>query len=264
MSLAVFEAGSDEAIWTWTAAPDSEDEEAPAGEVDTRVLGTEPGLNRHTWDLEYPGMERFEGLILWSDMKNGPTAVPGTYRAVMTVGDATQEVSFEVVPDPRSTATPETYAAQFAFVTEARDLLSRTHREIKRIRSLREQLEGVKSRLVEAGDSEESPSALMAEILAIDETMTAVEEALYQTKNESRQDPLNFPIRLNNKLTSLMRVVNDDDVGPTTQALEVKAMLSEAIEAELAKTEAIWTTRVPALNAQIRESGMDLIVVGDA
>ena len=266
LALSVFDASSDEAIWTWTAkpGPDAEDDSAGKDAVDTRVLSTEPGLNRHIWDLKYPGMERFDGLILWSDMKTGPTAVPGSYRATLSVGGDTQEVAFEVVADPRSTATPESYAAQFAFVSEARDLLTRTHREIKRIRGLRTQLNAVKSRLMEDGDSAESPSALMAEILAIDETMTAVEEALYQTKNESRQDPLNVPIRLNNKLTSLMRVVSDDDVGPTTQSLEVKAMLSEAIEAELAKTEAIWTQRVPALNAQIRDTGMDLIVVGDA
>ena len=32
---------------------------------------------------------------------------------------------------------------------------------------------------------------------ALNDKMTAVEEALYQTKNRSSQDPLNFPVRLN-------------------------------------------------------------------
>jgi len=263
LSLAVYAAGAEAPIWTWTAKPPASEvsDDSAKGDGDTRVLPTEGGLNRFIWDLTYPGMERFDGLILWSDLKTGPTAVPGTYRAVLSVGDTTRETTFEVVPDPRATATPEDYAAQFAFVIEARDLLTRTHREIKQIRELRAQLSDLQERLVKAGDSKETPSPILAEILAIDETMTAVEQALYQTKNESRQDPLNFPIRLNNKLVSLMKIVNEDDVRPTDQAVEVKAMLTAAIEAELATMDEIWSRRVPALNEQIRDAGMDLIVL---
>jgi photosystem II stability/assembly factor-like uncharacterized protein len=263
LQLSVFEADSDEAIWTWTAKPPqgSDEDEAAESDVDTRVLATEPGLNRHVWNLEYPGMQRFEGLILWSDMKNGPKAVPGQYRLELLVGEERREASFEVLADPRSEATAADYAAQFAFVSETRDLLTRTHQEITRIRALRKQLDTVKARLLDEGDSEEAPSALLADIMAVDDSMTAVEEALYQTKNQSRQDPLNFPIRLNNKLTSLMRLVASDDQGPTTQAVEVKAMLSSAIETQLEAMNTVWSVRVPDLNRQIRESGMDMLTI---
>lgn len=267
LQLSVYEADAATPVWTWTAKPapaNEEDDKTSEDAVDTRVLATKKGLNRHVWDLRYPAMERFDGMILWSDMKTGPRAVPGTYRVRLTLDGQVQETDFEVIADPRSDATPEDYAAKFAFVIEARDLLSRTHREIQRIRRLREQLDAIKSRLTEAGGSEENPSPLLAEILAIDSAMTDVEEALYQTKNESRQDPLNFPIRLNNKLTSLMRIVDADDVGPTTQALEVKATLSEAIEAQLATMADIWNTRVPDLNEKIRQTGMDMVVVGSS
>ena len=261
VSLSIFDAAGEEAIWTWTGKPESDDEAVPEDGVDTRLLTTDEGLNRHIWNLEYPGMERFDGLIMWSDMKTGPRAIPGDYRAVLSVGDDSHEASFKVVADPRSTATDEDYAAQFTFVMESRDLLSRTHSEIKKIRKLREQLTGLQSRLIEAGDSEESPSELLAEIMSVDEQMTAVEEALYQTKNESRQDPLNFPIRLNNKLTSLMRGVASDDVGPTAAAFAVKAELTQAIEGQLSQLESIWAERVPALNTMIRDSGLDMLVV---
>ena len=72
-------------------------------------------------------MERFDKLIMWADMKEGPRAVPGTYRAVLTVGAESQEVAFEILPDPRTTSTADDYAAQFTFIIESRDLLSRTH-----------------------------------------------------------------------------------------------------------------------------------------
>ncbi|MEM8942155.1 MAG: glycosyl hydrolase, partial [Pseudomonadota bacterium] len=261
LSISVFDAAGEDAIWTWTGKPESDEEESTNDEVDTRVLSTSAGLNRHIWNLEYPGMERFDGLIMWADMKSGPRAVPGQYRAELIVGESTYETNFTVVADPRATATKDDYAAQFAFVTEARDLLSRTHREIERIRTLRTQLDALKARLIEAGDNEESPSALLAEIIATDESMTAIEEALYQTKNESRQDPLNFPIRLNNKLTSLMRGVASDDVGPTAAAQAVKTELTEAIEVQLVLLDSVWTQRVPTLNAMVRESGLEMLVL---
>ncbi|MEE4279183.1 MAG: glycosyl hydrolase, partial [Halieaceae bacterium] len=257
IELSVYRGDEDRAIWTWTA----EDEDAKGDAAKTAVLDTSAGLHRHVWDLTYPGMERFEGLILWSDMKDGPTAVPGTYRAEMRVGDTTLSQSFDIVADPRSPASAEEYAAQFDFVSSARDLLSRTHREIKAIRQLRGELEATRERIEAADASDATVEALVADIEAIDDAITAVEEALYQTKNQSRQDPLNYPIRLNNKLTSLMRKVAADDRGPTTQAWEVKEMLSTAIESELASLSSVWDERLPALNEAIRDAGIVMISI---
>jgi hypothetical protein len=194
-------------------------------------------------------------------MKTGPRAVPGSYRAQLVVGEESQEVVFEVLSDPRSSATPDDFAAQFAFVSETRDLLSRTHEQIGEIRTARSELDALKARLLDSGDSVDAPSALLSDILAISETLTGVEEALYQTKNQSRQDPLNFPIRLNDKLASLMRMVATGDAGPTTQALAVKAELVAAIEAQLATLQSVWDERLPGLNAQIKARGIDMIPV---
>jgi photosystem II stability/assembly factor-like uncharacterized protein len=265
LELSVYKDGEDEAIWTWSRKPAIEEkdkaEKDGSGMPDTRVLAAKPGLNRHIWDLDYPGMKRFDGLILWSDMKTGPRAVPGSYRAQLVVGEESQEVVFEVLSDPRSSATPDDFAAQFAFVSETRDLLSRTHEQIGEIRTARSELDALKARLLDSGDSVDAPSALLSDILAISETLTGVEEALYQTKNQSRQDPLNFPIRLNDKLASLMRMVATGDAGPTTQALAVKAELVAAIEAQLATLQSVWDERLPGLNAQIKARGIDMIPV---
>lgn len=264
LMLSVYKDGDDSPIWTWTREPGADDDaaEKPApGTPDLRVLTAKPGLNRHVWNLEYPGMQRFDGLILWSDMKTGPKAVPGTYRAELSIDGDTSQVAFEVIPDPRSKATPEDYAEQFAFVSETRDLLSRTHEEIGRIRALRTQLETVKSRLE---TEETADSALLTEIEAIDEAITSVEETLYQTKNQSRQDPLNFPIRLNDKLSSLMRSASQGDLRPTMQAVQVKAMLSRAIEGQLEAMRGIWDVRIPALNEQIKTQGLDMVAVSDS
>lgn len=264
LALSVAKAGDDTPIWTWTQKPgedEQSDEKASSGEADTAILPAKAGLNRHTWNLEYPGMSRFDGLILWADMKTGPTAVPGEYTATLTVNGESQSVNFNVVPDPRSPSTPEDFAAQFAFVKEARDLLSRTHDEISNIRSLRAQMDGLKTRLEGADDTATEP--LVAEIDAINAAMTSIEEALYQTQNQSRQDPLNYPIRLNNKLVSLMRSVAGGDAAPTAQAVAVKQELSAAITSQLDALSELLGSRVPALNAQIKAAGLDMIAMGN-
>jgi len=263
ITLAVFDSDHDsaEAIWTWSRKPeksdDDEDDKAnPNGAPDTRVLTVKPGLNRHNWDLTYPGYEKFKGLILWGDMDEGPTAVPGSYRARLSIGEKTQDVAFVVLADPRSSATAEDFAAQFAFVQESRDLLTRTHKEIVRIRQLRAQLESLSGR----AENDEAISTELAEsITATLEKLEPIEEALYQTQNESRQDPLNFPIRLNDKLSAVMSLTAIGDAAPTSQALAVKRELSAAIEVQLAALETIWRDDVPALNQRITDAGVDLL-----
>lgn len=265
LSLSVFAGDGDEPIQTWTREPQEKTEEAPSGPnapVETRVLSADAGLNRHVWDLRYPGMERFDDLIMWADMREGPLAVPGRYRAELEVGDAApQIIEFEVTADPRSTATTDDFAAQFDFVMEARDLLSRTHSEIRRIRGARTQLEALQLRVAPTEDEDASPVAL--EIEALLETLAGIEEALYQTKNESRQDPLNYPIRLNNKLTSLMRTAATGDGRPNDGAVEVKRELTTAIETQLEALEDVWDERIPSLNRQIDDAGLAMISVAD-
>jgi photosystem II stability/assembly factor-like uncharacterized protein len=267
VSLQVFELQDDDAIWTWTRKPEGpveeeeEKEPDPNEPPDTRVLTSDKGLNRFVWDLRYPGMDRFDKLIMWADMKEGPKAVPGGYRARLIVGDLSQEVMFEVLPDPRSASTAADYRAQFDFVQESRDLLSRTHGEIRRIRELRAQLDALQVRLEKEAEGDADMADLLAEITALQETITPIEEALYQTQNESRQDPLNYPIRLNNKLTSLMRTVAVGDSRPTSGAIAVKNELSTAIESELAQLDSVWNENVPALNSRMQSMGIDLVTV---
>ena len=264
MSLELFESRSEAAIRSWTRKPEiveEEEEPDPNAPPDARLLTSDKGLNRFVWDLRYPGMGRFDDLIMWADMKEGPQTVPGAYRARLTVGDVSHDVTFEVLPDPRSSSTAEDYRAQFNFVTESRDLLSRTHGEIRRIRALRTQLEGLQTRFEQEGEGDADTADLLAEVAALLETITPIEEALYQTQNESRQDPLNFPIRLNNKLTSLIRTVAVGDTRPTDSALAVKNELSTAIEAELQQLDSVWDENVPALNSRIQSMGIDLVTV---
>jgi len=267
MTLKVFESRGEEPVWTWTRKPPpSDDEEEERGDndpPDTRLLASEQGLNRFVWDLRYPGMERFDKLIMWSDMREGPKAVPGTYRAELTVGDVTRDAEFEILADPRSSSSAADYRAQFDFIMETRDLLSRTHVEIRKVRQLRTQLEALTARLEKQAETDSRVESVLEEVGVLIETIDPIEEALYQTQNESRQDPLNYPIRLNNKLTSLMNTVDVGDARPTDGAIAVREELSTAIQSELEQLDDVWEQNLPALNSEIQSMGIDLISISE-
>ncbi|MEE8467673.1 MAG: glycosyl hydrolase, partial [Planctomycetota bacterium] len=238
----------------------SEDDESDESGADAVTLGglpTEPGHNRFVWDLSYPGSKSFPKMILWAGGMNGPRAVPGVYQARLTVGDGSASVSFQLLPDPRSSASVEDLQAQFDLLVEARDVLTEAHTAIVDLRKMRAQLKDLAARL---GDGE-ATQALHASIDEVQEILTSVEETLYQTKNESRQDPLNFPIRLTDKLAGVKGVVGSGDFAPTSQARAVQAELVAAIRAELARLAAVRESALPAINA----AALDLAVpaVGD-
>ena len=91
--------------------------------------------------------------------------------------------------------------------------------------------------------------------------MTTIEETLYQTKSKSNQDPLNFPIRLNNKLAHLNSLTRIGSYGPTQQAIDFKNEITQDIDQELAKLNSLFDSRVKALNQKVRESQIDFIQV---
>jgi hypothetical protein len=204
---------------------------SPKAEQPGDKLEPKQGMNRLVWDLRYPPAESFPGMIHWGGGVQGPRAVPATYQARLQVGDQTQVVNFEVKPDPRSAASLDDYAAQFRFLLAARDKLSDTHRAIKQIRDVRDQVTNVSKRVKDREEFKDVTDAAKA----VDQKLTSIEEALYQTKNRSPQDVLNYPIRLNNRLSALAGMVSMGDNRPTDQAVQLLGELTAQINTELGR-----------------------------
>jgi photosystem II stability/assembly factor-like uncharacterized protein len=219
-------------------------------------LDVQAGGNRFFWNMRYPDAEGFDGLILWGGGLQGPLAVPGNYFVKMKVGKDSTIQAFEIRKDPRSKATQEDLQAQFTFLYEIRNKLTETHKAIKNIRAMREQLSAYTKRLDKTKEND-----LIEQISRTQKQMTEVEEALYQTKNRSGQDPLNFPIRLNNKLSDLVNVVGSGNFRPTDQAVTVKNDITAKIDAELAKLKAIFSSDLPKINEAIKAKNLDAIVL---
>ncbi len=89
--------------------------------------------------------------------------------------------------------------------------------------------------------------------------LTAIEGEIYQHRNRSSQDPLNYPIKLNNKLAALQGVVEGGDGKPTQQSDAVFKELANRLDAELARLDAALKTDVPPFNAEIAKKKIEAV-----
>ena len=215
------------------------------------------GGNMFVWNMRYPDIKQFEGMVLWAGRSVAPRAVPGTYKVKLTVGKESQEAMFTILKDPRVEAAQEDLQAQFDFVWEVNQKVSEAHQAIIDIREIRKQMKGYTDMLKDNENAKE----VLEKAKAIDAEMTKVEEALYQTKNRSGQDPLNFPIRLTDKLGGVGALSNAGDVRPTKQAYEVKKELSQQVDEQLGSFKKIKEQELPAFNALIRQKAIDPIMI---
>jgi hypothetical protein len=237
------------------AQPQPSGEEGGFGGGAPARATTDVGLNRFVWDMRYPEAVRFPGMILWAGQTQGPRIVPGNYQVKLTVDGQTLTETFTVKPDPRLTLSPADYAKQLDLSLKIRDKLTETHNAVLQIRDIKKQVDD----LVKRVGPQSKPIADSGNGLI--KKLTEVEEALYQTKNQSSQDPLNFPIRLNNKLAALLGVVSRGEFVPTEQSFEVYNDLGSKIDAQLTKLSQIVKTDVPAFNQTVKDANIPAIVV---
>lgn len=218
---------------------------------------TDVGLNRFVWDTRHADAVRFPGLILWAGEMRGPKLSPGGYRVRLKVDGQTYTQTFQIKPDPRLSLTNNDYLEQLDLSMKIRDKLSETHNAVIQIREVRRQVEDLLKRV--AGQSQYK--AVTDAGTALNKNLTAIEETLYQTKNQSNQDPLNYPIRLNNKLAALAGVVQSAEAAPTAQSYEVYTELTTQIDAQLQKLSQVMKTDVAAFNQLVRDQNIPAVVV---
>jgi photosystem II stability/assembly factor-like uncharacterized protein len=232
-------------------------EEQGFGGGGPRRLPAEAGLNRFVWDLRYPDATRFPGLIMWAGNTSGPRVAPGTYQVKLTVDGNTMTQTFDVTKDPRLETTQADFAKQLDLLLKIRDKFSETSEAILQIREARKQIEDITNRVKDQPNGK----AVAEAATSLKTKLTAVEEELYQTKNQSSQDPLNYPIRLNNKLAALMGVAGGSDSAPTEQTYAVFEELVGKIDAQLKKLEAAMRTDLPAFNKIVRDQDIPAVIV---
>ncbi|HWP37047.1 MAG TPA: glycosyl hydrolase [Gemmatimonadales bacterium] len=208
------------------------------------------GSHSFTWNLRYPGYTDFDGRIFWAAGNQGPVAPPGRYQVRLTTGGASQTQDFEIKMDPRlqGKVTVAQLRERFDFALKIRDRVSDANEEVIRIRRMKSDVD---DRLKRTSDA-----AIARLGQTVKTKVSGVEEEIYQVRNRSNQDPLNFPIKLNNKLAALMGVVESADAPPTAQSLDVFRHLDTLLQKQSSQLEAIIATDVAQLNELLRNANL--------
>jgi photosystem II stability/assembly factor-like uncharacterized protein len=208
------------------------------------------GMNQFVWKLRYPPNREVKGAVFWGSESVEPVAVPGNYKVKLTVGNNEFEKSFELVKDPNVSVTQQEYEEQFQFLVKIRETVSRAHDAVNQVRSIRKQVKWVTDRTKEKSYFEKIEKAAKA----LEEKLKPVEDALIQHKAKARQDLLNYPIKLNNKLTALGgSVVQRSEGAPTKQASDVFDHLSKQVDEQLKRLNQVIETDIPAFNRLVKE-----------
>jgi len=209
------------------------------------------GVNRFTWDLQYAQVTPFQGMVLWGATTNGPTALPGTYQARLNVDGRTLTQPITVKKHPMFNVSDADLRAQFELASRIRDKVNEANDAIIQIRRIKAQL------------ADRVQRANSADVKAIAEQfakeMSAVEEDVYQVRNQSNQDPLNFPIKTNNRLASLLRVVQAGEGKPLGNAEPIFNDLQAELKAQTDRLQRVLGTYLPRFNQLAQRLGIDPI-----
>lgn len=185
------------------AVENDEDEDAPK----PAKLSHYAGLNSFVWDQRYPSATPIPHSPLWAGSVRGPRALPGHYQVRLTVDGRSQTQPLEIAPDPRAGASPEALRAQFELHRQINTELTEVHQTVLAIRAARAKLEARKA----------ARPTLAPRIEALNKSMTAIEEELIQPRAHASEDPLNYPVKLNNMIAALGSLVDEGADAPTTQ-----------------------------------------------
>ncbi|MEJ2204892.1 MAG: glycosyl hydrolase, partial [Gemmatimonadota bacterium] len=243
-------------------SPD-EDEEAGEGGGGNPFMGggggsSNPskmkGSNRFRWNMRTEGWTDFEGRIFWAAGNVGPAVIPGPYQVRLTVDGKSQTRDFQIEMNPRAAAQGVTLAdlqARFELAQQIRDRVTEANEAVIQMRGIKDQVDD----RLEQSDNGELESLGQT----VKTRLTGVESEIYQIRNRSGQDPLNFPIKLNNKLAALLNLVEGAEDRPTAQSYAVFETLSGALDQELGQMSLVIRQDLARLNELLRELGLDPI-----
>lgn len=212
------------------------------------------GMNQFVWNMYYAPAEKVEGQILWHGVVGGPKAAPGTYRFKIKADKDSTEGSFVIKANPVYKLSQQDYEDQFNFLITVRDKFSDIQKAMKNIADVRKQINDFTARL-----GKDLPKEIKQQADTINKQMTVVEEALHQTKAKSGQDVLNYPIRLDDKISGLYDFAVSGTAAPAKQVKDAYAELSAQVDVQLNKLKKIFSEDLSQLNKMVREKGVDII-----
>ncbi len=209
------------------------------------ALPNRPGLNRFVWDLRTQGIVGFPGMILWGAGTAGPAVPPGRYTARLTADNRVATAPLVVKRNPLLTdITDADLHAQYQFGRRVRDKATEANQAVIAVRRVKAQLADRQKKAAEDAALKAAGSTLVA-------NASVVEDSVYQVRNQSGQDPLNFPIRVNNRLATLLSMAERGDGRPTTNMPEIFGLLNTQLGRYTTRLSQIWATDLANVNKEL-------------
>ncbi len=217
-------------------------------------LDVNKGMNQFVWNMYYPPAEKIDGLIIWHGAVPGPKAAPGNYFFKIKADKDSVQGSFHIKANPVYQVSQQDYEAQFNFLISVRDKFDEIQKAGKNIRDIRSQINDFMDR-----QGKDLPKEIKQQADTINKQMTVIEEALHQTKAKSGQDVLNYPIRLDDKISGLYDFASSGNSAPARQVKEAFAELGAQADVQLNKLKKIMDVDVVKFNEMIREKALPVI-----
>ena len=215
------------------------------------------GGNSFVWNMKYPGAKRLDKMVLWGADFSGAKAIPGDYVVKLKVNDTELTQEFTILKNPTSEGTIDDIKSQFEFVNEINSAVDKAHKAIEKIREIKSDLNKFQSDYAD----DESAKNLIERSKTILESIDKIENELYQTKNQSNQDPLNYGVKLTNNLGNLNSAFRSGDFGPTDQDIQVKNELIKKVNLQLDKYNSIISKEIPNFNSSFKKLELDYLNV---
>jgi len=219
---------------------------------DKSGIVVENGLQQFTWNLYHKEIEKpSEDLIFWNGTTSPVLAAPGKYFAKVSIDKDSVTYPFELIADPNYKVSNADLKAQEQFLLEVAGSFNSIMKALKGIKEIRTQVQVLQKKTKDSIFQKQSE-----ELLA---SLKTIEEALHQTKAKSGQDVLNFPIRLDDKLSGVFESAAAGYVAPTKQVREAYTELKAQADLQLKKYEAIKKEGVKALNDAVHKLMIPII-----
>jgi photosystem II stability/assembly factor-like uncharacterized protein len=225
-------------------------------EGDPPTLPVAAGLNRFVWDLRLDPPAGVPGAIYEEGSRlEGVFVVPGTYNLKLTVNGKEFKSPLQLKIDPEVTVAQEDLQKQFDLAKKVSDRVSQAHQAVNSIHAMRAELQTLQTRIGGAPGAEE----VGAQSKALDQKMSAVEDALFQINKTAEKDSFNYGGRLNDMLIALESTVERADAAPTQATYDVFDYLDHELQHQFSQWNTIMTSDLPALNKLIHDRDIPFI-----
>ena len=168
------------------------------GPAEKQVIPSKKGLNRTSWDLRKESAVGISKVFVNGDYR-GALVAPNTFKIKLIAGKDTSFSEAVVLPDPRLKATAADFEAQEKFLSQIESNVADIHQSVINMRKVKAQLESYMTLLKEKKEFAEIQDQGKGILKKINDW----ENNLISSKQETFQDVINFPNRLNAEFLDL-------------------------------------------------------------